>query len=99
MSIHEPVDPAGRRASHAKPSLLSRAEHARASLRSRVERLKHQLTDARHQLDLPAQITQHPLPAVAIAFALGAAVGLRDSRRPAERPDEHTLRSAVVTTF
>ena len=54
-----------------------RAERAKASLLSRVELLKHKLSDARHKLDVPAQIARHPLPAVGIAFALGVAAGLR----------------------
>lgn len=56
-----------------------RAERAKASLLSRIELLKHKLSDARHKLDLPAQITEHPLPAIGIAFALGMMAGLRRS--------------------
>lgn len=60
-----------------------RVERAKASLLSRVEALKDKLSDARHTLDLPAQIAKHPLPAVGIAFTLGALVALQRTRPPA----------------
>ena len=54
-----------------------RAERAKASLRARVAVLERRLGDVRDRIDLPAQIRRHPLPAVGIAFALGALVGAR----------------------
>jgi hypothetical protein len=72
MSTNDIADPTVQEADQ-------RAERAKASLLSRVELLKHKFTDARHKLDLPAQITEHPLPAIGVAFALGMLVGLRRS--------------------
>jgi hypothetical protein len=70
-------------------------------LRSRTARIKRTLRDAKQRLDLHALIVKHPLPAVGLAFALGAAAGGRrraavaavtvDSRR--------SLRSAAFTGF
>lgn len=54
-----------------------RVERAKASLLARVEQLKHKFSDAKETFDLPSQIAKHALPAVGIAFALGAAAGLR----------------------
>jgi hypothetical protein len=54
-----------------------RAEQAKASLRARMAVLERRLGDVRDRIDLPAQIRRHPLPAVGIAFALGALVGGR----------------------
>lgn len=60
-----------------------RVEQAKASLRARMAVLERRLGDVRDRIDLPAQIRRHPLPAVGIAFALGALVGARG--RAAER--------------
>lgn len=76
-----------------------RALRAKASLLSRVELLKHKLTEARQQLDLPAQIAKHPLPAVGLAFALGALVGRWRRRSAPEGPAPGSLRSAVFATL
>ena len=54
-----------------------RVEQAKASLRARFAVLERRLGDVRDRIDLPAQIRRHPLPAVGIAFALGALVGAR----------------------
>ena len=54
-----------------------RVEQAKASLRARMAVLERRLGDVRDRIDLPAQIRRHPLPAVGIAFALGALVGAR----------------------
>lgn len=61
-----------------------RVEQAKASLRARIAVLERRLGDVRDRIDLPEQIRRHPLPAVGIAFALGALVGGR-GHRPAER--------------
>jgi hypothetical protein len=61
-----------------------RVEQAKASLRARMAVLERRLGDVRDRIDLPAQIRRHPLPAVGIAFALGALVGARG--RSAGRP-------------
>lgn len=53
-----------------------RVERAKASLLSRVDALKHKLGDAKDQLDFKAQIAKHPLPAIGIAFAVGALAAL-----------------------
>jgi len=93
MATNDVVDPA--------QDAEQRAERAKASLLSRVELLKHKLIDAKHKLsdakemlDLPAQISKHAVPAVAIAFALGVAAGLR---RPGSAGDHGvpTARGAV----
>jgi hypothetical protein len=54
-----------------------RVEQAKASLRARMAVLERRLGDVRDRIDLPKQIRRHPLPAVGIAFALGALVGGR----------------------
>lgn len=54
-----------------------RVEQAKASLRARIAVLERRLGDVRDRIDLPEQIRRHPLPAVGIAFALGALVGGR----------------------
>jgi hypothetical protein len=54
-----------------------RVEQAKASLRARMAVLERRLGDVRDRIDLPTQIRRHPLPAVGIAFALGALVGAR----------------------
>lgn len=61
-----------------------RVEQAKASLRTRLAVLERRLGDVRDRIDLPEQIRRHPLPAVGIAFALGALVGGRGGR-PADR--------------
>ena len=61
------------------------ATDAPASLRERAGDLRHQLSDLRRRIDLEARIRAHPLPAVGIALALGALVGLR--RRAAPAPE------------
>ncbi len=58
-----------------------RVEQAKASRRARIAVLERRLGDVRDRIDLPEQIRRHPLPAVGIAFALGALVGGR-GRRP-----------------
>ncbi|HEX8115094.1 MAG TPA: hypothetical protein VF516_45510 [Kofleriaceae bacterium] len=57
-----------------------RVEQAKASLRARFAVLERRLGDVRDRIDLPEQIRRHPLPAVGIAFALGALVGGRGHR-------------------
>jgi len=69
MATNDIVDPA--------QEAEQRAERAKTSLLSRLELLKHKFSDAKHKVDLRAQISSHALPAVAIAFALGVAAGLR----------------------
>jgi hypothetical protein len=54
-----------------------RVEQAKASLRARIAVLERRLGDVRDRIDLPEQVRRHPLPAVGIAFALGALVGGR----------------------
>ncbi|HET7500416.1 MAG TPA: hypothetical protein VFK02_05410 [Kofleriaceae bacterium] len=93
MATNDTVDPTVQEAD-------LRAERAKASLLSRVEVLKHRLSDVKHRFDLQAQITQHPLPAVGIAFALGAALALRRSEvEPAAPGASRSLRSALVTAL
>jgi hypothetical protein len=58
-----------------------RAERAKASLMARLELLKDRFGDARRKLDVPAQITRHPLPAIGIAFGLGLLFGMRRGSR------------------
>jgi len=73
-----------------------RVERAKASLLARVEVLKHKLGDARHQIDLPAHIAKHPLPAIGIAFGLGVLVAMRGSHRAEPRQaEERSLTGAA----
>jgi hypothetical protein len=60
-----------------------RVERAKASLRARMAVLERRLGDVRDRIDLPEQIRRHPLPAIGIAFALGALVGGRGRRTAA----------------
>ena len=77
-----------------------RVERAKASLLARVELLKHKLSDAKQTLDVRAQIAKHALPAVGIAFALGAAAGLRRTgSAPDREPRSHPLRSAAFAAL
>src|ERR1041384_1579703 len=77
-----------------------RVEGAKASLVSRVELLKHKVSDARHRFDVPAQITRNPLPAVGIAFALGAVVGFRRTAKLLPAPGgDRSLGSAAFAAF
>jgi len=69
MATNETTDPAVEEADR-------RVARAKASLLARVEQLKHKISDARQTFDLASQIEKHALPAVGIAFALGAAAGL-----------------------
>ena len=83
---------------------VRRVEQAKASLRARVAVLERRLGDVRARIDLPGQIRRHPLPAVGIAFALGALVGGRGraARRaappvaPALAPRPRTLGSMAL---
>jgi hypothetical protein len=92
MTNHDTVDPTVQEADR-------RAERAKASLLSRVELLKHKLSDARHKLDLPAQIASHPLPAVGIAFAVGAILGMRRSGATMPPASGHSLRGSAFTAL
>jgi hypothetical protein len=80
-----------------------RAERAKASLLSRVELLKHKFTDARHKVDVQAQVTKHPLPAIGIAFALGVIAGLQHTRPTApgkpEEPAGSSLKHAAIAAL
>jgi len=58
-------------------------EHAKESLMSRVEELSRRFRDAKNKFDVEAQIVAHPLPAIGIAFAIGAAFALAGSRKHA----------------
>jgi hypothetical protein len=92
MPTNEPMDPTVAEAER-------RAERAKVSLLSRVEQLKHKLTDARHRLDVPSQIAEHPLPAIGIAFALGIAAGLGRGGAAAPPSEGRTLRGAAFTAL
>lgn len=77
-----------------------RVERAKASLLSRVELLKHKMSDARHRFDVPAQITRNPLPAVGIAFALGAVIGFRRTAKLLPAPGAgRSVKSAAFAAF
>jgi ElaB/YqjD/DUF883 family membrane-anchored ribosome-binding protein len=77
-----------------------RVERAKASLLSRVDALKHKFGDARAQINLPAQIAKYPIPAIGVAFALGAFAALGGSRRSASQSSgEHSLTRAALATL
>jgi|GEM_PF-3303043 len=76
-----------------------RVERAKASLLARVELLKHKYDDAKHQLDFKAQIAKHPLPAIGIAFAIGALAAMSggsSAPRAAQTPGERSLTGAAL---
>jgi hypothetical protein len=62
-------------------------EQAKESLMSRVEELSRRFKDAKNKFDVEAQIAAHPLPAIGIAFAIGAVFALAGGRK--HTPDAH----------
>lgn len=56
-------------------------EDARASLVAHLGELGRRFRTARAQLDVPAHISSHPLPAVGVAFAVGALLGMRGAAK------------------
>jgi hypothetical protein len=72
-----------------------RVEQAKASLRARIAVLERRLGDVRDRIDLPEQVRRHPLPAVGIAFALGALAGHRVAR-VASQVTERSFGGAVL---
>ncbi|HSK00325.1 MAG TPA: hypothetical protein VK932_03750 [Kofleriaceae bacterium] len=56
-------------------------EQARASLVAHLGELSRRFKSVRERLDLRAKIAAHPLPSVAVAFAVGALLGMRGGRR------------------
>jgi len=75
-------------------------ERVTASVVARVELLGHKLRDAKRTRDVGSQIAKHALPAVAIAFALGAAAGLRRTGSAGSRaPGRHPVRSAAFAAL
>ena len=77
MANHDVPDPAVVEAD-------GRAERAKASLRARFTTLEQRFADVRERVDVQAQIRRHPLPAIGIAFALGALAGRRGARVASE---------------
>ncbi|HEY6177269.1 MAG TPA: hypothetical protein VIX73_22585 [Kofleriaceae bacterium] len=75
-----------------------RAERARASLRARFATLEQRLDDVRTRIDVPEQIRRHPLPAIGIAFALGALAGHRGAR-VASQVTERSFGGAVLAAL
>ncbi len=73
-----------------------RVERAKASLLARVDALKHKVTEAKDQLDFKAQIARHPLPAIGIAFAIGALAALSGSPPAPRAAGERSLRGAAL---
>jgi hypothetical protein len=76
-----------------------RVERAKASLLARIDLLKHKIGDAKHQLDFKAQIAKHPLPAIGVAFALGALAAMTRqpaAPRDASFPEARSLTSAAL---
>jgi hypothetical protein len=73
-----------------------RVERAKASLLARLEVLKDKVTEVKGKVDLRAQIEKHPLPAVGIAFALGALAGLRRTSTAATGAYAHPLASTAI---
>jgi len=90
MTTNDTVDPTVQEA---------RRRDAKPSLRSRAELLTHKLTDAGHRLDLHAQIARHPLPAVGIAFAVGALLGMRRSGGAMPPGSGHSVRGGAFTAL
>jgi hypothetical protein len=91
MANHDISDPAVVEADR-------RAERARASLRARFTTLEQRFADVRERVDIPAQIRRHPLPAIGIAFALGALAGRRGARVAYEATGR-SLGGAVMATL
>lgn len=51
-------------------------EDAKASMQARMEEISRRVQETREKLDVKSKIAAQPLPAVGIAFAVGAALGL-----------------------
>lgn len=96
MAANEPAEPA-EPADPAVEEADRRAERAKASLLARLDRLKHKVSDAKQQLDPLAHISNHPLPAVGIAFALGVIVALTRGTETADDGARRSLGSAALT--
>jgi LPXTG-motif cell wall-anchored protein len=75
-----------------------RFEQAKESLMARAEELGRRFKEMTEKLDLDGHIAAHPLPAVGIAFMLGAMLGFRRKRKQEHEEEEveRTLGGAVV---
>ena len=89
MPTNDDVDPSVQEADR-------RAERAKESLLSRVELLKQRFTDAKHRFNPQEQIARYPLPAVGVAFALGAIAGLGHRRATSGEATSSLMGAAVA---
>jgi hypothetical protein len=92
MASHDFSDPAVAEADR-------RAERAKASLRARLATLEHRLGEVRDRVNIPAQIREHPLPAVAIALALGALAGRRSASAAASDGGGRSLGASALASL
>ena len=76
-----------------------RVERAKASLRARLATLEHRLGDVRDRLDVAGQVRRHPLPAVAIALAIGALAGRRGARSVSAGVAERSLGATAMAAI
>ncbi len=74
-------------------------EQARASLVAHLGELRRRFKSTREQLDVRAKISAHPLPAVGVAFALGALLGLMRGGGRKREPGEAGLGRAVLAAL
>jgi hypothetical protein len=76
-----------------------RVERAKASLRARLATLEHRLGDVRDRLDVAEHIRRHPLPAVAIALAVGALAGGRGASSGSAAAAERSLGATAMAAI
>lgn len=73
-----------------------RIDQAKESLKTRVDELGRRFKDIKNKVDIEAQIVAHPLPAIGIAFVLGAMVGFRRKSPRQEQVKRAGISGAII---